>query len=196
MTPEKLASRIHELRYRRGGDPFDLFIAETTRALGIPVRDEPPEGELADEVRDLVQGYEDLVNRDEPFMDILGPVYMHYREGAKAFAGQFFTPWDVCLMIADLQIRDWEPGPHPEGDLWSVYEPACGSGGMLLAFFQRILQRQGPGPLRTWRAVAWDIDLTVARMAAIQMVATLARYGWGMGEIVVVNGDTLRMQVR
>lgn len=196
VTPEKLASRIHELRYYHRSDVFDLFIAETMRRIGMPLCDPPLEEEIAGEMREVVHTYLGMVEQAEPFADILSPVYMHYREGAKAFAGQFFTPWEVCLMMARLTLGDWEPVPHPEGDLWSVLEPAVGAGGTLLAFLQLLVHRHGPEALRMWRVVAWDIDLTVARMAAIQIMVTLARYGWGLGEVVVVNGDTLRQEVR
>ncbi|WP_373054313.1 N-6 DNA methylase [Thioalkalivibrio sp.] len=196
MTPAKLADQIRDVRYRHGGDPFDLFVVETMREIGIPVREDPPSEEVAEEVRPLTQAYLEMAHAAPEFEDILGPTYMAYREGAKAFAGQFFTPPDVCRMMVEMTLGDWEPRPHPEGGLWRLLEPACGSGAMLLAAYHHLLQRHGPEALRLWYSEAWDVDRTLARTCALQVLITLARHNWALGEIRVIHGDTLRMEVR
>lgn len=194
MTPTKLATRIRDLRYHTRADPYDLFVAETMRAIGIPLSDEPPAAEVMEHVRPLVQDYADLVNAGDPFEDLLGPVYMEYTGGAQAFAGQFFTPPDMCDVQVAVMLGGWQPGPPPSGDLWTVYEPAAGSGAMLLSLWRTLLRRHGPEVLRSWGAVAWDLDLVVARTVAIQMIATMARFGWGLGELRIVHGNTLTQE--
>jgi len=49
----------------------------------------------------------------------------------QASLGQYFTPWPIALMMAQMSVydHDWEATPHP-----MVNEPAVGSGVMLLAF--------------------------------------------------------------
>jgi hypothetical protein len=194
MTPARLAERIRDLRYHTSA-PYPVFIAETMRTIGLEVEDSQPRPEHADEVRSVVSDYLQLVTDADPFEDLLGPVYMEYTGGAQAFAGQFFTPPDVCDLMTTVMLGDWQPWPPPSGDLWTVYEPAAGSGAMLLSLYRTLLHRHGPEVLRSWGAVAWDLDLVVARTVAIQIVVTLARYGWAVGSIEVVHGNTLTQEV-
>jgi uncharacterized protein (DUF983 family) len=64
----------------------------------------------------------------DPWQDPLGEIFearVSYGEH-----GQFFTPWSLCQMMAQLQ------GEHvPQGA--RVGDPACGSGRMLLAMAER-----------------------------------------------------------
>jgi type I restriction enzyme M protein len=79
-------------------------------------------------VHALVQHFEeiDLSNRSVP-SDILGRAYEYlikqFADDAGAKAGEFFTPPEVV----DILVRILQPKP---GD--TVYDPTCGSGGMLI----------------------------------------------------------------
>ena len=72
--------------------------------------------------------------------DLLGRSYEYlikqFADDAGAQAGEFFTPPEV----ADILIRILEPQPGE-----SVYDPTCGSGGML-AHSADFLQKQGHRP--------------------------------------------------
>ena len=177
--------------------PFDLFITETLRAMEFPVREDPPANEVADAVRAVTHVYWAAVADEEPFFDILGPVFSEVSShGRRQQSGQFFTPWDLSVLCVEMTLGGWEPriNPDSEDGLWGVYEPACGAGAMLLAFLHTIHKRHGPDALLLWRALAQDVDRTVARTCALQVLSTLTRNGWGLGEIRIEHGDTLRMQ--
>ena len=59
--------------------------------------------------------------------DIIGKSYEYlirkFAEGGGQSAGEFYTPWEVGLIMA--KVMDAEPGMQ-------VYDPCCGSGGLLI----------------------------------------------------------------
>ncbi len=59
--------------------------------------------------------------------DIIGKSYEYlirkFAEGGGQSAGEFYTPWEVGLIMA--KVMDAEPGME-------VYDPCCGSGGLLI----------------------------------------------------------------
>lgn len=70
--------------------------------------------------------------------DILGRAYEYllrkFAEGQGQSAGEFYTPRMVGVLMA--HILDPQPG-------MTVYDPACGSSGLLIKCHLRILERQG-----------------------------------------------------
>jgi len=105
------------------------------------------------------------------FEDILGPAYMNLAGmGAKSFLGQFFTPWNVALMMAEMTMG--EPSiKDPEGPV-KIYDPACGSGVMLLAGKAVIAGRHGREALRGCSFYGTDIDSICVNMCRIQVKMT------------------------
>jgi type I restriction enzyme M protein len=77
-------------------------------------------------------GFDDV----EP--DILGRAYEYllrkFAEGQGQSAGEFYTPREVAILIA--RLLDPEPG-------MTVYDPCCGSGGLLIKSHLRLLETQG-----------------------------------------------------
>ncbi len=75
---------------------------------------------------------------DDVEPDILGRAYEYllrkFAEGQGQSAGEFYTPPEVARLMA----RFLEPEPG-----MSVYDPACGSGGLLIKCHLRLLQTQG-----------------------------------------------------
>lgn len=73
---------------------------------------------------------------DEVEADILGRAYEYllrkFAEGSGQSAGEFFTPTEVGLLLAGLL----EPR---EGE--TIYDPACGSGGLLIKAHLRLRER-------------------------------------------------------
>ncbi|HEX7050052.1 MAG TPA: N-6 DNA methylase [Longimicrobiales bacterium] len=199
MSRDRLVNRIIDL-HRWTGDPFGVFAAEALRAIGVPVRESPPaEEDAVEDVHEAVALWLAMAAEAEPFADVLGPVYSEVASRGKVQrAGQFFTPWEVSVMIAELQLRDWEPRPNPSDPdgRWRILEPACGSGAMLLASLDFVRRRHGPDALRLWGVEAWDVDLTCARTCALQLLANLAMEDWALGELLVICGDSLRMEIR
>lgn len=92
-----------------------------------------------DRLRSLVQilsdhrlGLEDV----EP--DILGRAYEYllrkFAEGQGSSAGEFYTPREVGILMA--RVLDPQPGQ-------TIYDPACGSGGLLIKAHLRLVEKHG-----------------------------------------------------
>ena len=79
-------------------------------------------------IRDLIEhlSTKKLGNHDYP-SDLMGDAYeillKKFADDSKAQAGEFYTPRPVVQLL--IRILDPQPGE-------SVYDPACGSGGMLI----------------------------------------------------------------
>jgi len=82
-----------------------------------------------DTLSDFIQNFEKIPLRDEnfEFPDLLGAAYeyliKYFADSAGKKAGEFYTPADVVRTLVELV----EPQPG-----MSVYDPTCGSGGMLI----------------------------------------------------------------
>lgn len=94
--------------------------------------------------------------------DILGQVYMEAGMGSKA-AGQFFTPFHLSLLCAELEI----PKELPEGK-YTVNEPSCGGGGMIIAV-ARVLRDRGFDYQRNMDVIAQDLDWKGVYMCYLQL---------------------------
>lgn len=75
---------------------------------------------------------------DDVEPDILGRAYEYllrkFAEGQGQSAGEFYTPREVAVLIA--RLLDAQPG-------MSVYDPCCGSGGLLIKAHLRLLETHG-----------------------------------------------------
>ncbi|NOS76483.1 MAG: SAM-dependent DNA methyltransferase [Nitrospira sp.] len=82
-----------------------------------------------DTLANFVQNFEKIPLRDEnfEFPDLLGAAYEYlikfFADSAGKKAGEFYTPADVVRTLVEIV----EPQPH-----MSIYDPTCGSGGMLI----------------------------------------------------------------
>ncbi|HDX8936677.1 SAM-dependent DNA methyltransferase [Klebsiella michiganensis] len=100
------------------------------------------------------------------FCDFLGNVFMQLELGDK-YRGQFFTPWDVARMMAQLQLGDVK-AMFDEKPFITLSEPACGAGCMVLAFADALNQAGYASHRYLWVS-ATDIDPLAAGMAYIQL---------------------------
>ncbi len=95
---------------------------------------------ISDEkLRDLINilgRYRLGLNDVEP--DILGRAYEYllrkFAEGSGQSAGEFYTPKEVAILMA--YILDPQPGME-------VYDPCCGSGGLLIKTYLRFKEKYG-----------------------------------------------------
>jgi type I restriction enzyme M protein len=97
--------------------------------------------------------------------DILGRAYEYllrkFSEGQGQSAGEFYTPREVAILMA----RILDPAPGDE-----IYDPACGSGGLLVKSFLRFREKYGEdtklAPLRFYGQEINAATFAMARMNA------------------------------
>jgi len=131
---------------------------------------------------DLIEHFSQLAltNRDVP-ADVLGQAYEYlikkFADATNKKAGEFYTPRSVVrLMINILDPR--------EGD--AIYDPACGTGGMLLEAVHHV--REHGGNIRTlWgKLYGQEKNLTTSGIARINL------FLHGIEDFEIVRDDTLR----
>ena len=108
-----------------------------------------------------------MVNAMEirPDQDFLGEMFMAL-ELSNHWRGQFFTPYDVCKMMAAMQIGGAEESVERRG--WvGIMDPACGAGALLIAARNEFMLK-GIG-YRQALYVCQDIDHVAGLMCYIQL---------------------------
>lgn len=139
---------------------------------------------LTDEIiKDLIEGLSEVsLGNKAVSSDIIGDAY-EYLIGKFADitkrkkAGEFYTPRSVVRMMVDIL----DP---KEGEI--IYDPACGTGGMLLGAIEHV-QRAGGDP-RTFfgKIYGQEKNLTTASIARMNLVLH------GIEDFQIIREDTLR----
>ena len=80
--------------------------------------------------------------------------------------GQFFTPYDVSRMIAEMTLDTVDEIIAEQGFV-TVQEPACGAGGMIIAAAD-VIERKGFDIARQLYVDATDISPTCFKMSYLQ----------------------------
>lgn len=110
---------------------------------------------FAELLGEVIMGMEQNLDQD-----FLGELYMLCELGNDA-SGQFFTPYDVCRCMVEIS---GESNPAAENaGFFSVADPACGAGALLIAF-ANLCRRKNICYHDKVLFVAQDIDLTVGLM--------------------------------
>ena len=156
---ESIEAEFETIKAKYSGEEFTGF----TRLLAL--------------LRELLEG--------EP-RDILGQLYMSLELG-NDHTGQFFTPPEVSEMMARMMVSS-EGDPLRGKPFVTLSEPACGAGGMVLAFVKIMIEAKLNPMHRLW-VHAQDVDRTAALMCYIQLSL------WGVPAAVVV-GNTLMNEQR
>lgn len=102
-----------------------------------------------------------------PDQDFLGKLYMNLNLG-NHWRGQFFTPYDVCLMIAQMNFGDGIKAEVERKGYISVCDPCVGAGAMLIAA-ANVMKRVNVNYQTNAVFIGQDIDRVVAMMAYIQL---------------------------
>lgn len=118
--------------------------------------------------------------------DFLGEVFQDL-ELASHWHGQFFTPYALTRLMAEMQLGDAGEIIAREGFI-TLHEPACGAGAMVIACARTLLDRK-INYQQTLHVTAVDVDATAAHMAYIQF--TLLHI-----PAVVIVGNTLTLETR
>ncbi len=113
--------------------------------------------------------------------DILGQSYEYlikkFADLTNKKAGEFYTPRPVVrLMVKILDPRERE----------SIYDPACGTGGMLLEAINHVRESHGDDRTLWGKLFAQEKNLTTSAIARMNL------FLHGASDFQVVRGDTLR----
>lgn len=138
---------------------------------------------LSDELLvDLVDHFSqlDLRNVTVP-NDVLGDAYEYlikkFADLTNRKAGEFYTPRSIVrLMVRMLAPQAGE----------TVYDPACGTGGMLLETLHQVREAGGDERLMLGRLFGQEKNLTTAAIARMNL------FLHGAEDFEIVRGDTLR----
>jgi len=111
--------------------------------------------------------------------DILGQAYEYlikqFADLTNKKAGEFYTPRSVVhLMGLIMDVKEGE----------TVYDPACGTGGMLLESINQIKEKGGD--YRTLKLYGQEKNLTSSSIARMNM------FLHGLEDFIIVRDDTLR----
>lgn len=104
---------------------------------------------------------------ENPNQDFLGKLYMSLNLGSH-WHGQFFTPYNVCRMMAEMNFGDGIQDEIERKGYLSVCDPCVGAGAMLIAA-ANVMRRAKVNYQKNAVFVGQDIDSVVAKMAYIQL---------------------------
>lgn len=133
-------------------------------------------------LRDLIEHFSGIALSNKAAQaDILGQSYEYlikkFADLANKKAGEFYTPRSVVrLMIDILDPREGE----------SVYDPACGTGGMLLEAMHHVRRNNGDDRTLWGRLFGQEKNLTTSAIARMNL------FLHGAADFQIVRGDTLR----
>lgn len=133
-------------------------------------------------LRDLLEHFSALsLGNAAVTSDVLGDAYEYlikkFADATNKKAGEFYTPRPVVRLMADIL------DPR-EGD--TIYDPACGTGGMLLAAVEHVRDRHGDVKRLWGKLYGQEKNLTTSAIARMNL------YLHGVEDFQVVRGDTLR----
>lgn len=124
------------------------------------------QNKFAELLAEVIMGME-----QNPDQDFLGELYMLCELGNDA-SGQFFTPYDVCRCMVEISGGS-DPAAENAG-FFSVSDPACGAGALLIAF-ANLCRRKNICYHDKVLFVAQDIDLIAGLMCYMQTARTINR---------------------
>ena len=137
----------------------------------------------AELLKDMIEGFSSIaLGNHDVDTDILGDAY-EYLVGKFADvnrrnkAGEFYTPRSVVRMMVD--ILDPQEGE-------SIYDPACGTGGMLLAAIDQVKEAGGDPRTFYGKIYGQEKNLTTSSVARMNLVLH------GIEDFQIAREDTLR----
>jgi type I restriction enzyme M protein len=133
-------------------------------------------------LRDLVEHFSGIsLGNEAAQSDVLGQSYEYlikkFADLTNKKAGEFYTPRSVVrLMVNILDPKEGE----------SIYDPACGTGGMLLEAVHHVRENRGDDRTLWGKLFAQEKNLTTSAIARMNL------FLHGASDFKVVRGDTLR----
>lgn len=141
---------------------------------------------LPDELlKDLIEHFSSLaIGNSRVASDVMGDAYEYlikqFADATNKKAGEFYTPRSVVRLMVDIVDPQ-------EGE--TVYDPACGTGGMLLAAVEHVRARGGDPRTFFGKLHGQEKNLTTASVARMNL------FLHGIEDFVIERGDTLRNPV-
>lgn len=122
---------------------------------------------------------------DEKHQDFLGEVYMQMNLGNSA-KGQYFTPYSLSKMIS--KIMGYQVQKYRNSEILTLCEPCCGSGGMVIAFAEALLEHKINYQQMLY-VEATDIDELCYKMTYVQLsiLGIPAKVVWGDSLSMKIN---------
>jgi type I restriction enzyme M protein len=133
-------------------------------------------------LRDLIEHFSRInLSNQAAQADILGQSYEYlikkFADITNKKAGEFYTPRAVVRLM--VKILD----PH-EGE--TIYDPACGTGGMLLEAIHHVQANHGDDRTLWGKLFGQEKNLTTSAIARMNL------FLHGASDFQIVRGDTLR----
>jgi type I restriction enzyme M protein len=133
-------------------------------------------------LRDLIEHFSRIpLGNCAAQADVLGQSYEYlikkFADATNKKAGEFYTPRSVVrLMVNILDPREGE----------SIYDPACGTGGMLLEAIHHVKENHGDDRTLWGKLFGQEKNLTTSAIARMNL------FLHGASDFQIVRGDTLR----
>lgn len=133
-------------------------------------------------LRDLIEHFSRIsLGNAHAKVDILGQSYEYlikkFADVTNKKAGEFYTPRSVVrLMVNILDPREGE----------SIYDPTCGTGGMLLEAIHHVQETRGDVRTLWGKLYGQEKNLTTSAIARMNL------FLHGAADFQIVRGDTLR----
>ena len=136
-------------------------------------------------LKDLIEHFSSLaLGNQRVANDVIGDAYEYlikqFADATNNKAGEFYTPRSVVRLMVD--ILDPQEGE-------TVYDPACGTGGMLLAAVEHVREHGGDPRTFFGKLYGQEKNLTTASVARMNLLLH------GIEDFLVERGDTLRNPV-
>ena len=133
-------------------------------------------------LRDLLEHFSRIaLSNQVAEADILGQSYEYlikkFADLTNKKAGEFYTPRPIVRLMVDIL----DP---KEGE--SIYDPACGTGGMLLEAIHHVREQRGDDRMLWGKLFGQEKNLTTSAIARMNLFLHNA------ADFQVVRGDTLR----
>jgi type I restriction enzyme M protein len=136
-------------------------------------------------LKDLIEHFSALnIGNQQVASDIIGDAYEYmikkFADATNKKAGEFYTPRSVVRLLVDiLDPREGE----------TVYDPACGTGGMLLGAVAHVRAKGGDPRTFYGKLYGQEKNLTTASVARMNLLLH------GLEDFSIERGDTLRNPV-
>lgn len=133
-------------------------------------------------LKDLIEHFSRLpLGNKNVASDLLGDAYEYlikkFADATNKKAGEFYTPRSVVrLMVEMLDPKEGE----------TIYDPACGTGGMLLAAVQHVREEHGDVKRLWGKLYGQEKNLTTSAIARMNL------FLHGIEDFQIIRGDTLR----